>query len=100
MIPVRISVTSKPRKILFLRFLRINTYSSLEFSCLFLSFLLLLCSCQSTEAEQQFRRGGVKCELPKKWLRRSVALVPCGLRRIGGVKWTRTTDLTLIRRVL
>ena len=44
------------------------------------NFLFLLCSCQSSVTKQQFRCAGF-----------------CSL---GGIKWTRTTDLTLIRRVL
>ena len=31
---------------------------------------------------------------------RSHSIAPCDLYRNGGLKWTRTTDLTLIRRVL
>ena len=33
-------------------------------------------------------------------LRVPLALVPSPLARLGGLKWTRTTDLTLIRRAL
>ena len=66
-------------------FFRINLSLSSQISfslfSLCLSVLSLLCSCQSSIAPELYRSGML-------------------FRASGGHKWTRTTDLTLIRRVL
>ena len=50
-----------------------------------------------------YRVGGLKCVFGIIWLLRNqvlLAFVPYAFAGIGGLKWTRTIDLTLIRRVL
>ena len=49
------------------------------------------------------RVGGLKCVFGIIWLLRNqvlLAFAPLAFAGVGGLKWTRTIDLTLIRRVL
>ena len=63
MIPVRIC-HSKSHAKFFLTLPFVLTYSSLEFSCLFLFFLLLLCSCQSSDTPS--KEEGCNVRVPQK----------------------------------
>ena len=67
------------------------------------NLLLLFANRQIVETLSTERVGGLKCVFGIIWLLRNqvlLAFVPLAFAGVGGLKWTRTIDLTLIRRVL
>ena len=68
-----------------------------------LSIFFFLPSTDGAQLETLAGVGGLKCVFGIIWLLCNqvfLAFVPYAFAGIGGLKWTRTIDLTLIRRVL